>query len=134
MQALEVNSLSEVPAATVPLAPPATWLVASILPALWQPPVAGAIAWGLAILLGGLIARGQLLRWVALGWIASLAIPGAPFLAIAASGAIAKEGRHVVYAAVLGTGLCLLGLPQVLLNAGTLLILAGGVAALWRKG
>ena len=129
----QTNSLSEVPMATVPFAAPATWLVAGILPVLWQPSVAGAIAWGVAMLAGGFIAREQPLRWIALGWIAWAAIPGAPFLAIAASGTVAGKGRNCVYAALLGSGLCLLGVPDVGLNAGTLLILAGCVAALWGR-
>lgn len=118
---------------TAALGAPATWLVAGILPVLWQPSVLGAIAWGAAMVVGGFIARAQPLRWLALGWIAWAAIPGAPFLAIAASGTVAGNSRNCVYAALLGSGLCLLAVPDVGLNAGTLLILAGCVAALWER-
>ena len=134
MQLAATSPVSKTPAATPCFGPPASWLVAGLLPAFWQPSIAGAIAWGVAVLLGGYVARGRPLRWVAIGWIASVVIPGTPLLAIAAGGTIANKRRDCVCAALLGTGLCLLDIPDVALNAGTLVILIGGVAAMWRKG
>ncbi len=131
MPTLKTNTLGGVSMTTVALGAPSTWLVAGILPVLWQPSVFGAIAWGAAMVVGGFIAREQPLRWIALGWIAWAAIPGAPFLAIAASGTVAGDRRNCVYAALFGSGLCLLALPDVGLSAGTLLIYEGCVATLW---
>lgn len=133
MPAPTTSSPGEVSATEVPLALPGAWLVAGILPVLWQPSAAGAIAWGVAVVVGGFIARSLPIRWVALAWIAWAAIPGAPFMAIVASGVVAGESRNCVYAAVLGCGLCLIGIPSVGLNAGALLILAGCLAALWGR-
>lgn len=131
--AQETTTLVERPGPVSQPAPPVTWLVAGVLPVLWHPSPAGAIAWAVAVLVGGLVARAHVLRWVALGWIAWVLVPAAPLLAVAASGAVARDARGCGIAAVLGAGLCLLGLPEVVTTAGTLLVLAGAVASTWSR-
>ena len=101
------------------------WLVAALLPVLCQIPLSVLPVWAATLLLGGYIAKDHILRWVALGWIASVLFPATPLIMVAVSGAMLKGYRSCIYAVLFGITLCFLSISGLFMNTGFLLIVIG---------
>jgi hypothetical protein len=114
-------------------APTIGWLVAGMVPALAQLPPSSVLAWSGTILLGLALAHGSALRWVGLGWITAVVVPGSNVAAIAGSGSLLRGWQMQVGAALLGGALGLIPLPGTLHQAGALLLIAAIVLAALRK-
>lgn len=113
-------------------APSVGWLVAALVPALSHLPPSAVFAWSGAMLIGFTLAHTSPLRWVGLGWITTVIVPGSSPIAIAASGSLLHGWKMQLGAILLGTFLSLLPLPGILLQAGPLLLLAAAGLALFR--
>lgn len=114
-------------------APTAGWLIAAMVPALSHLPPSAVLAWSGAMLVGFALAHTSPLRWVGLGWITTVIVPGVSPTAIAASGSLIHGWRMHLGAILLGILLSLLPLPGILLQAGPLLLLAAAGLALFRS-
>jgi hypothetical protein len=101
-----------------------------MLPVLFEAPPRGILGWAVALVLGSLLANGNLFRWVAVGWAAAVIAPGTPLLGVAASGGAIDGWRNHVKSAALGSLLGLLAIPEIMRQAGLLLILASVALAL----
>lgn len=116
----------------------AAWLLAGLLPALWEAPPAAALAWAVALGLGAALAAGRAERWVAVAWLAAAAVPGVPLAPLAAGGALLAGGRAHAGAAALGAALGAAArfAPFVVPvhTAGALLIAAAIAAVFVRSG
>ncbi len=108
------------------------WLLAGLLPAVAGAPPAAVLAWAAALLAGALVAATPT-RWVAVGWLAAVLVPGTPALVVAAAGLLIGRGRDRLLAATGGALLGLATLPPLGLRAGALLIAAGALATLARS-
>ena len=83
----------------------AAWILAGLVPALWEAPPAASLAWAAALGLGAALAAGRPSRWVAVAWIAAAAVPGVQLAPVAAAGALLAGGRAHLGAAALGAAL-----------------------------
>ncbi len=101
------------------------WLVAGLLPGAWGGPPAVVLAWVAALLAGAFITSVRPVRWVAIGWLAAVLVPGTPLSAVAAGGLLGGDARGRVRAAACGAVIGLAALPPLSLRAGALLFLAG---------
>jgi len=114
-------------------APTVGWLVAALVPALSHMPSSAVLAWSGAILLGFALTHTSPLRWVGLGWIAAVVVPGSNPAAIAGSGSLLYGWRMHLGTVLLGGAVGLLPLPGVLQQAGPLLLAAAAGLALFRR-
>ncbi len=112
----------------------AAWILAGLVPALWEAPPASALAWAAALGLGAALAAGRPSRWIAIAWIAAAAVPGVPLAPLAAAGALLAGGRAHLGAAALGAslGAAAAFAPFVVpVHAGGALLLAAAAAAVF---
>ncbi len=112
----------------------AAWILAGLVPALWEAPPAAALAWAAALGLGAALAAGLPARWVAIAWLAAAAVPGVPLAPVAAAGALLAGGRGHLGAAALGAALGATArfAPFVVpVHTGGALLLAAAAAAVF---
>ncbi len=109
------------------------WIVAGMLPALSGAGTVEVLAWSAALVVGAVVAHAHLLRWLAVGWIASAVIPGVGMVGVAAGGSMSHAWQAQLKAAALGAVLGLVPLPGVLLEAGPLLLVAACALAIFRR-
>lgn len=112
----------------------AAWILAGLVPALWEAPPVASLAWAAALGLGATLAAGRPARWVAVAWIAAAAVPGVPLAPLAASGALLAGGRAHLGAAALGAvlGAAARFAPFVVpVHAGGALLLAAAAVAVF---
>ena len=110
------------------------WILAALVPTLAHLSLEASLAWAGALLLGGSLAAGltasQRARWVGVGWLAAVLVPGVQPAAVASSG-LAAPRASLLAAAILGV--LLTWLPPEHRSPGVLL-LAAGVAACALEG
>ncbi len=109
------------------------WIVVATIPFLFQLPSSDVPVWALGLVFGVWIANKHILRWIALAWIITVFFPTMPFLLLACSGALLTDWRHCIYAAVLGSALCLIPVPGEFGNMGAVLIIVGLISIIYRK-
>lgn len=121
---------------TVRRAPRHGWVVAALAPvALLSSPLAILAAAGV-VLVGAWLAQGRPGRWLALGWAASVLVPGAGAATAAAAGqggAGMRLGEYLLVALVIAVGAAAPLLPFALTPGHLFLIAALGLALLRRR-
>jgi len=109
------------------------WIIVACLPLLFQLPSSNVPIWALGLAFGGWIANKHPLRWIALAWLISVFFPTMPFLLLACCGALLRNWRDCLYAALLGSALSLIPIPGELMNMGAVLIIVGLISIIYRK-
>ncbi len=121
---------------TVRRAPRHGWVVAALAPvALLGSPLAILAAAGV-VLVGAWLAQGRPGRWLALGWVASVLVPGAGAATAAAAGqggSRMRLGEYLVVALLIAVGAAAPLLPFALTPGHLFLIAALGLALLRRR-
>ncbi len=109
------------------------WIIVAAIPLLFQLPSSDVPVWALGLVFGGWIANKHILRWIALAWIMAVFFPTMPLLLLACCGALLKDWRHCIYAAALGSALCLIPIPGEFSNIGTVFIIVGLISIVYKK-
>ena len=109
------------------------WIIVACLPLLFQLPSSNIPVWALGLMFGGWIANKHILRWVALAWIVSVIFCPFPFLLLACCGALLKNWRDCLYAALLGSILSLIHIPGEFMNIGAVLIILGLISIIYKR-
>ncbi len=109
------------------------WIVVASLPVLFHLPSSEIPIWALGLAAGGWIANKHPLRWIAIAWLISVFFPQMPFLLLACSGVLLKNWRDCLFAALLGSGLYLIPMPDAFLNTGLVLIIVGLISITYKS-
>jgi hypothetical protein len=119
---------------------PERWIVAAVVPAALIPSTLGILAAAAVLALGAVIAAGSPRRWVALGWLAAIGVPGVPPAAAAAAGATGSatgsarsRATALLRAAALTAALAPLPLLPVALTPLHYLVAAAALVAALRR-
>ena len=109
------------------------WIIVACIPLLFQLPSSEVPVWAVGLVAGGWIANKHPLRWIALAWGIAVFFPVMPLLLLACCGALLKDWKHCIYAAVLGSALSLSPIPGEINNMGTVLIIIGLISIIYNK-
>ena len=101
------------------------WVVAALAPVVALASLQGVIACAVAVTVGAFVAERFPLRWIAIGWIASLAVPGASLPSIAAAGVLADKARQQLLTALVIAASAALVVLEISVTPGLLFMMAG---------
>jgi len=108
------------------------WVVAGIAPVVAFASFYGVLACAVAVAVGAFVARSFAIRWVALGWVTSVVVPGVPLSTVAASGTVADQRKRQLYAAATIAASSALLLFDIAITPGLVFLIAGFALALAR--
>ncbi len=109
------------------------WIIVACIPFIFQLPLTMVPVWAIGLIGGWWIANKYVLRWVALAWGVSVFFPAMPLLLLACCGALMNGWRQCIYAALLGSVLCLITSQGILNNTGSVLIVIGLALTIYKK-
>lgn len=109
------------------------WIIVASMPLLFQLIPSNVPVWAIGLVFGGWIANKHTLRWIALAWIVFVFFPSMPFLLLACSGVLLRNWWSCIYAALLGSVLCLVPIPGEFKNMGMVLIVVGLISIIYKK-
>ncbi len=109
------------------------WIIVACIPLLLNLPSSNVPIWALGLVIGGWVANKHPLRWIALAWLISVFFPPMSFLVLACCGVLLKNWKDCIYAALLGSILILIPIPEGFRNIGVVLVVVGLFLIIYKR-